>query len=667
MDNTVDVVEKLLKRCNKSEVEVEARIRRHLVDERSQQLLIDGLGTEWNTEMYVERRKISKSSRRCAYRQRNYVTGATETICKSSIAREDINNSWCTLHVSVEVPAPSMPGFLAGVEPTVITRHRTELEGHYVDVVCDGSEYRVEVEVCDASSFDIERTLTVVERVCALLQGSREFVGYYDWYAVVHVTKTWYGPFCIDMRCYQKPRTMTMQGMLDVGSSSGWAVTPKVDGERRFIVAIDDRVFSVGLMRDVRSEGSMPYNTGILILDCEYTGSNNTFHVFDVPVSCSNYIGDTRLYSRLDEADVTFTAHGSPPAHIVVKGHRGFGSFDELCKLCDELMSNDRYKTDGIIFLREDMEYMHHVHKWKPHSTVDLMVTMTGGLTTCDEHVIDIPVAGPGVAPGIWEFEFDGNMLYPKRPRPDKPQANSRHIVVTNIVHAVPGSVFSGVGCYLMRKYHSRVKSSMIRGANDTNAVIMDIGTGQGGDVTKWDRARRVYCIEPSLQSTKDMHDRHGNIRNVSVHSVPLRGLDLDLIAEKVDIFTAFFCMNQFEDADWDSLCRAVVSKGSANCRLLAIAMIAPREHKGECFKISMKSDSTYSISIHGTRILDVRETAVRESTLTSRMISCGLALAEHRRLDSNSFMTKDERTLSAMYEMFVYRKARGPRSPEAV
>lgn len=262
MDDTADVVRKLLRRCSRPEVEVEARIRRHLVDKGSQQLLIDGLGREWKTDTYVERRKISKSSRRCAYRQRSYAVGATETICKSSIAREDANNAWCTLHVSVEVPAPSMSGFLASVEPASITRHRAELEGHYVDIVYDGSEYRVEVEVCDAGDFNTEHTLSVVRQVCALLQGSAVFVGYYDWHTVVHATKTWYGAFCIDMRHYQKPLTMTIKEMLDVGASGGWAVTPKVDGDRRFVVAIDDRVFSVGLMRDVRSEGTMPDNKG---------------------------------------------------------------------------------------------------------------------------------------------------------------------------------------------------------------------------------------------------------------------------------------------------------------------------------------------------------------------------------------------------------------------
>ena len=666
MDDTADTVQKLLKRCSISEVEIEARIRRHLVNEGSQQLLIHGLGRKWETDAYTERRKISKSSRKCAYRQRDYGTGGACTICKSSIAREDVNDAWCTLHVSVEAPAPSMSGFLASVEPTSVVRHRAELEGHYVDVVCSNSEYRVEVEVCDAGSLNVERTLSVVRQVCTLLQGSRVFVGYYDWYAVVHVTKTWYGPLCIDMQHYQKPRTMTMREMLEVGACSGWAVTPKVDGERRFIVAIDERAFSVGLMRDVKSEGSIPGNTGVLILDCEYTSSDSTFHVFDVPVSCSRYVGDLDLESRLGKAGVPFTPHGSPLAHIVVKGRTGFCSFDGLCRLCNELMASDRYTTDGIIFLKEDTGYMHPVYKWKPHSTVDLMVTATHELLTCDNHAIRTPVADPGlagVAPGIWEFDFDGHLLHPKRPRPDKPQANSRYIVETNVVHAVPGSVFSCVGCYLMRKYHNRVKSRMIRGANDNGAVIMDIGTGQGGDVAKWKRAKRVYCIEPSLQSTDDMRNRHGSIRGVSVHNVPLRDLDLSLINGKVDIFIAFFCMNQFEKADWESLSTAIKSTGSLSCRLLAIAMTAPRSHTGECFDIAMSSDTAYSICIHGTRITGMQETAVSKRLLTSEMAKCGLVLDECETLNSNSFMTKEERALSAMYEALVYKRVRSPGS----
>jgi len=80
---------------------------------------------------------------------------------------------------------------------------------------------------------------------------------------------------------------------------------------------------------------------------------------------------------------------------------------------------------------------------------------------------------------------------------------------------------------------------------------IMHAATTQKYKSGRGKRARRVYCIEPSLQSTTDVHNRHGSIQGVSVHSVPLRDLDLGLIADRVDIFVAFFCMNQFEEADW--------------------------------------------------------------------------------------------------------------------
>lgn len=676
MDNIADVTNKLLQRCRASEVEIEARIRKHLVNEGSHALLLSNLGIEWSKEVYTERRRISNTSRKCAYRQRSKPSSPdsqpraatsklraanSTTICKSSIAKEDINDSWCTLHVSVETPVPSMSRTLTGLPPVSVTRYRGEMEGHYIDAIHDkGQGYRVEVEVCDPINFDPDSTLRVVRRVCTVLQGSRCFVKYYDWFTVMHVAKTPFGKFCIDSGDYQKPRTMTMDALSEMAASLGsWVVTPKVDGERRFIVALGSRVFSVGTARNVRFESEAPDNNGVLILDCEYTVKNDTFHVFDVVVRDGAYLGEEgNLLERLDMAEeICATMDG----RIGVKAHHGFDSFDRLSELYEEFKRSSSYGIDGMIFVNTGKGYMQQVPKWKQHSTVDLMV-VDGRLTTCDGWNVDVPIGAENdLANGVWEFRYDrdGGVLVPERPRPDKPQANSKNIVETNMLRAVPGSVFSGVGCYLMRKYHNRVKAAMIKGANDKNAVILDVGTGQGGDVGKWGRAAAVYCIEPSVLSTRDMLDRHGRMENVSIVNVHLRDLDHARINKKVDVFTAFFCMNQFQDADWEALKRLVAAKGSSRCRLLAIAMTSPKTHKGGCFEIRMNGLDSYNIRIHNTRIDGIDERVVNPSMLTATMHKCGLELFEHGRLDTDDFMSREERRLSSMYEMFVYKKKR--------
>ena len=669
MDNIVDTVNKLLKVCKVSEVEIEARIRKQLVSKESQLLLINNLGTEWSTEVYTEKRRISKSNRRCAYRQRNSLT-----ICKSSIAREDINDIWCALHVSVETPTPSMSSVLTSVVPITVTRRRAKLENHYIDVVYDeGQGHRVEVEVCDSANFHPECTLHVIKRVCAVLQGSKEFVGYYDWFTVVHITRMSFGPFCIDSGNYQKPRTMTMTSLLELANAEKWLVTPKVDGERRFVVGINEKVFSVGLLSDVKLEGAILDNEGIFVLDCEYThvanlvggaqgNSNEAYYVFDAVVKNGEYLGQREsLQDRLEIArELLDSMSCNLRARISIKKYHLFNSFDKLCNLYNEFRSSDRYKIDGMIFANKAEGYMQQVPKWKPQNTVDLMFTKNKVLMTCDGYAIDnIPVATADIYEGIWEFSYNEteNVLYPERPRPDKPQANSKKIVETNIFHAIPESVFSGVGCYLMRKYHNRVKRRMITNANDKDAVILDVGTGQGGDVDKWKRTKYVYCIEPAWESSSEMLRRHGESEKVEIINKCLRDLDHGLITNKVDIFTVFFCMNQFKNTDWASLQKLITSKGSKKCRLLAIAMTAPKTHKGRCFEIKMKDDERYNIDICNTRISNIDETTVSSTRLTKIMSDCEMKLVKQDRLDNNDFMTREERMLSSMYESFVYSK----------
>ena len=739
MDNIVSAVSRLLTQCKGSEVEIEARIRKQLVNRESQALLLESLSCrtgkdiEWTTRTYTERRKISKSNRKCAYRQRIYGIGRSETICKSSIAREDLNDMWCTLNVSTEIQIPAMSRSLDDVVPTLVVVHRGKIDGHYVDIIHDRQEYRVEVEVCDARSFDPESTASVVRQVCAALQGSKYFIGYYDWFTVVHVTRLQFGPFCIDSGHYQRPRTMTMDLLLDVKSDIGsWVVTPKADGERRFIIAIDGRVFSVGLTRNVRFEGTSD-NVGIYILDCEFTVPASSFagvfpfaavpvdqkqrkkgpkargegvaleggmyRVFDTVVFENKYIGDTDdLYHRLRIAeDLCEKMKEDLRKRMCIKDHFPFGSFDALCRLYNEFRGIDGYRTDGIIFVSLARGYMQQVPKWKMDCTIDLMVfgehkfgfddssllegTYISGeeisVSTCDGWRVDLPIgtAKPGlvmdkasdvfpeqktVGKQVWEFSYDRDLriLFPIRRRHDRPQANSRKVVEINMFRAVPGNLFSGVGCYMMRKYHNRVKGELIKGANDDNAVILDIGTGQGGDVGKWNRAAAVYCIEPSAASTREMVCRYGDIENIRVLNCYLRDLDTSLIDRKIDIFTAFFCMNQFQDNDWKMLQKTIARKGSSRCRLLAIAMTAPRSHKGECFDIA-ENNGRYNVKIHQTRIFDIEETAVLPGALTKMMNKCGLKLAKQYRLDGDDFMTQEERLLSSMYEVLIYNKAR--------
>lgn len=653
MEEIIDTTNKLLRSCKASDVEVEARVRRQIVTKHSARLLLDNLDGDWEATSYSERRKISKNNRKCTYRSR---VGEfdNETICKSSITKVDVNDMWCTVHISVEASLPSMSHALDAVLPVEVTRHRTKLEGHYVDLIFPGDEEpRVEVETCNAERLDLDAMMRVVTRVCTALQGNAKFVPYYDWKSVMHIAGTPFGPFCIDRKQYQKPRTMTVDVLYQIAADMrSWTVTPKVDGTRRFIVTVNGRAFSLGTAKDVTHGGQFDRDT-ITVLDCEF--ADNTYYAFDIPVDNGEYCGNLCLDQRILRMEAARQAlHGM---QIFVKPYETFGSFDNLHEFYDIFL--EKHAMDGLIFAHANVGYMQPVPKWKMHSTVDLLV-VGDTLSTCDGFDMDIKCSGlPKGSFGVWEFAYEDEALVAKRQRPDKQQANSKHIVTKNMFDSVPGTLFTGKGFYLMRKYHNRIKRQALIDANDANATIFDIGTGQGGDVGKWRRASSVFCIEPNVDSLYEMHSRCSDElwSKITAINARLADVNLEFIDKKIDVFTAFFCMNQFDVNDWNTLKNVVKTKGSKKCRLLAIALTDPKEHSSSNLDIETRGNDKYNIKMHDTRIMDIDETAVRVPFLNKLMNKCNMKLAKQERLDNDDFMTKDERKLSAMYTLFVYKK----------
>ncbi len=661
-----DIVGKLLRGCKPGEVEVEARIRRQLVSRHSALQLIFLHGPNWHVSQYLEKKKISKNNRKCTYRSR---IGPNEHICKSFIAREDANDMWCTIHVSVETPMPSMQRSLDGVPSVEVVRHRTVVDNHYVDVIDGRDEMRVEVEACDARMFSLEAMLGVVKYVCTLLQGNKEFLGYYDWKTVMHVSGTLFGPFCIDKKHYQKPRTLTIDVLGNIARNmSHWAVTPKVDGVRRFVVIANAEVYSLGTAKEVAHLKITPLTDGedctgmngsnaVTILDCEL--ANNILYAFDIPVHDGVYCGNRSFDERTHIMDRVVDELAGSGIDILVKPYETFSSFDKLKRLYEQF-SDDEFEIDGMIFCNVQEGYMQPVPKWKMYSTVDLEVKR-GSLVTCDGYVVNMQHTHlPDDAFGIWEFSYADDTLDAKRSRPDKLQANSMGIVEKNMFGSVPGTLFTGHGFYLMRKYHNRVKNALIREAGDFKATLLDIGTGQGGDVTKWSRVSRIFCVEPTEDCGREVQRRQkkaGIKTKITFIEYRLEDIDTDYIDEKVDIITAFFCMNQWSSNDWRMLKDVVTQKGSKRCRLLAIAMTGPKKHKSSNLQIVMRKDDKYNVKMFGTRIMDIDETIVIPSKLTKLMKECGMKLIKEERLDVNDFMTSDERRLSSMYTMFKYQK----------
>ncbi len=120
-------------------------------------------------------------------------------ICKSSIVKEDFNDMWCSVHVSIETPVPSMIQTISHADPIKVRRHRAIIESHYIDIIESINELpRVEIEVCDSKKFNIKAMMDVVRLVCDVMMTGEYYMGFYDWKMLMHVASKQYGPFCIE-------------------------------------------------------------------------------------------------------------------------------------------------------------------------------------------------------------------------------------------------------------------------------------------------------------------------------------------------------------------------------------------------------------------------------------------------------------------------------------
>ena len=666
MEEVRSIVSTLLGVLGPESIEIEARVRGPIVSAASVARLINKLCVFTETT-YTERKKISKTNRKCVYRYRYDDYGLSEVVCKSSLLRADLLDAWCTVHVSTEVSMPSAVSTLSFVEDVTVTRFRGSFHGHWIDIteraLLRGTALSVEVEAQDAAALDTNGMMSTVLAVCAVMQDSPQAVGRLDWMTLKHITAASFGRFCLAAGKYQKPVTTTNIDVYRIVRdnslrNSPWLVTPKVDGVRRFVIVIGDATFSVDMMGDARYLGSSRDTEDITILDCEYL--DDVHHVIDVVVYNGVYVGARSMDERLDIVELV-QEYG-----MRAKAYAGFRSFRELRNIYNQCARDE--STDGMIFINRNKGYMQRALKWKPENTVDLEVVYDLGrcyLQTCDGHLVDTLFSdlfnGIKLERGIWEFKNSSGILVPTRARPDKPQANSLEIVRKNVTESAPGNVFEGIGCYFMRKYHNAVKRAMIMSMPNTN--ILDIGTGQGGDVTKWAKAKTVYCVEPDSESTAEMIKRHGTKDSILVNNCFLRDLDPKHVGNKnISLFTAFFCINQWEDSDWDGLERAVTALGTRRCKLMVIALTHPYEEDNRCWKL-YKEEPYYYISIHSTRIVGIREKAMSIDRLDSLMARCRMTRTLTERLNMCEMMTEEEQRLSAMYTAIVYQRGKAPLS----
>lgn len=105
----------------------------------------------------------------------------------------------------------------------------------------------------------------------------------------------------------------------------------------------------------------------------------------------------------------------------------------------------------------------------------------------------------------VIEFMWDGIQLVPLLIRRDKTLPNEDWVVrdIWNLIlDPIELSTLLGNDIRLMRKYHNRIKrrlySGNVVGILKKSGNLLDLGSGIGGDVSKWKGYNKIICVEPN-------------------------------------------------------------------------------------------------------------------------------------------------------------------------
>lgn len=295
------------------------------------------------------------------------------------------------------------------------------------------------------------------------------------------------------------------------------------------------------------------------------------FDTLSIPSIMGDKEADTsvmrkRFVKRLKAADIVYKYFANSPMAIGVKSARSIASIPDFYNNMRRMAVEEptlKYDTDGFIFVPDriseddtanqylpmfktrgrDRSLVNHpdLVKYKPPEkiTIDFAVQIIGNSYTLlvsvaggqkvpfnakypveyTSQMVDIAsIKEHNVTDGtVVEFKWDRDRMVfvAERPRFDKSWPNNSIVADGNwsLIHnPINEDTMKGNDVVLMRKYFNRVKKYiLLKSAKSftSKPTLLDIGSGRGGDVSKWsNNYSKVLAVEPNLSHIKEFASR---------------------------------------------------------------------------------------------------------------------------------------------------------------
>ena len=408
--------------------------------------------------------------------------------------------------------------------------------------------------------------------------------------------------------------------------------------------------------------------------------------------------------------------------------------FDNMAEMYRQQQQGLAFATDGVLFTPTNADYFPEgqthplpervttmyadVIKWKPatQQTIDFTISREQGQIRLyawnPKNKMHENFQGTTSAPykgylstfydddtlpnrSIFEMQWTGEDFFPLRQRSEKPVANSFPVAIDvwkNIQDPITWETLRGQSLpdtegagrersslYLMRKYHNRVKNDLFR---SSSGVLLDIGSGRGGDIGKWQNYDAVLAVEPNEEHIQELRQRLS--RSFMQHRVTVLqagGEETKKIVDKVramtdgkgvDTVSLMLSLSFFSREGLAKVLDTVSKSLKANGKILVLSVdgrsveqffsppklskysLAPRYQEvnlGTAYLRANLEENKLFISIAGTIVEDQEEYLVDLGAFLSGLRARGRKMEYSlSRCDKQGFLSPAGRTLSSFY-----------------
>lgn len=187
---------------------------------------------------------------------------------------------------------------------------------------------------------------------------------------------------------------------------------------------------------------------------------------------------------------------------------------------------------------------------------------------------------------GEFYWDYDRELLVLERIRVDKTKPNSEDIVLDiweDIHNPIEKDTLTGNSMNLLRRYHNRIKNSLYK-VMDKDLTLLDIGSGRGGDVSKWKDFSKVVAVEPNIDNYKELVNRI-NVFNMQdkVFAINTKGEDTkgitsavkSFIGTRVDVVSMMLSLSYFWESKQilDKLFQTIISNISEKGKFIFLTI----------------------------------------------------------------------------------------------